>query len=585
MGAHEQMKSKAGTGMGSRSVSMALGIGVLLAVLPAMARIGDNVVHPAYEMKTIPMPALYISMGLGFLPDGRMVLATGYTEDGRTDPGDESNIWAVSGVTGTDMGNIKMTKLGTRFINPSGVIIVDGKIYVADRDAFYEILDNNATGGTGNRKKIVTWPFPPLWHQWVFTPMYWQGKFYAPYSGSIKGGGPSDVPASSPYSGAFLKWDLAGNFEKFAGGLRSPNGANIDANGDMFVSDNQGSWLPSSTFSHMKQGKFYGHRQSPKRDDQGKITETFAPNWAESLPYQPPTAWFPHGVVRSSPGQPIYIPKGAYAGQWLQGDCNGTGLLRISLDKVNGDYQGAVFWFTNGTTTSAINRMAWGPDDALYIATVEHMGNWPGNGAMPMYKLVPKAGGKAFEMLSIRSVKDGFHVEFTEPLDKTSVTAAAFGIKQWQYVRQEGYGDGKGPEETRTVSSAQVSADGKTAILQVTGLKTDRVTYFKLNGVKSAAGAAPFDNEAWYTLNNMNPNSTPTALTPREDHARGPRAMRMTIGLDGANRLHLPEGVKRVEVFALDGRKAFTIDNVAGLPFLELPSGMVHGIYQVRMTR
>lgn len=260
---------------------------LLLAALPGFARIGDNVIHPAYEMKTIPMPALYKSMGLGFLPDGRMVLATGYVEDGRTTPGDESNIWAVSGVTGSYMSNITMTRLGTRFINPSRVVIVDGTIY-------------------------------------------------APYSGSIKGGGPSDVPASSPYSGAFLKWDLAGNIEEFAGGLRSPNGANIDANGEMFVSDNQGSWLPSSTFAHMKQGRFYGHRQSPKRDEQGNITQTFAPNWAEGLPYQPPTAWLPHGTVRSSPGQPVFIPKGAYAGQWLQGDCNGTGLLRISLDKVDG---------------------------------------------------------------------------------------------------------------------------------------------------------------------------------------------------------------------------------------------------------
>ena len=553
------------------------GMGMLLAVfiaMPGFARIADNAVHPAYEMKTIPMPAMYKSMGVGFLPDGRMVLATGYVEDGKDDPGDESNIWAISGVTGTDMSNIKMTKLGTRFINPSGVVVVDGKIYVADRDGFYEILDNNVTGGSANRKKILTWPFPPLWHQWVFTPMYWKGFFYAPYSGSIVGGGPSTAPPSSPYSGAFLKWDLAGKIEKFAGGLRSPNGANIDVNGDMFVSDNQGSWLPSSTFAHMKQGKFYGHRQTPPN----------APNWAESLPYQPPTAWFPHGAVRSSPGQPIYVPKGTYAGQWLQGDCNGTGLLRIALDKVNGDYQGAVFWFTNGTTNSAINRMTWGPDDALYIATVEHMGNWPGNGAMPMYKLVPKAGGKAFEMLAIRSVKDGFHVEFTEPVDKATVTAASFALKQWQYVRQEGYGEGKGTEEARTVSSAQVSEDGKTVILQVSGLKTDRVTYFKLGAIKSATGAALFDNEAWYTMNNMNPNPVPTGLSPRREAASRHLAPRMALGLGGSDQIRLAPGVKRVEVFSLAGRRVFALDIVPGASVVDLPSGL-RGIFQVRMIR
>ena len=39
--------------------------------------------------------------------------------------------------------------------------------------------------------------------------------------------------------------------------------------------------------------------------------------------------------------------------------------------------------------------------------------------------------------------------------------------------------------------------------MKVTGLATDRVTYFKLGAVKSATGGALYDNEAWYTLNQM----------------------------------------------------------------------------------
>ena len=172
----------------------------------------------------------------------------------------------------------------------------------------------------------------------MFNPVHWQGFFYAPYSGSIVFGGPSNAKATSSYSGAFLKWDMTGRLDKFAGGWRSPNGCGISTKGDMMVTDNQGSWLPSSTINHVKQGRFYGHRQTG-----------FPPNWAESLPYDPPLAWLDHGTVRSSPGAPIYVDKGRYAGDWILGDTNGPGLQRISIDEVGGRQQGCIFWFSKGT--------------------------------------------------------------------------------------------------------------------------------------------------------------------------------------------------------------------------------------------
>ena len=173
-----------------------------------------------------------------------------------------------------------------------------------------------------NRRLIVKWPdaghwnFGPFWHQWAFTPLYKDGFFYAPYSGSILTGGWSNADATSPLSGAFLKWDLAGNLSAYAGGLRSPNGAALDpATGDMFVTDNQGSWEPTSSFMRMRPGRFYGHRQTAMDiDDSGNVLNTRPPNFAEGLAYDPPVAWLPHGLVRSSPSQPARIPGGAYAG-------------------------------------------------------------------------------------------------------------------------------------------------------------------------------------------------------------------------------------------------------------------------------
>lgn len=80
---------------------------LLSCAAAAGAKIPDNAIHPAYDLKTIPMPAMYKTMGMDFLPDGRLVFATGYVEDGKTTPGEESRVYVASGVTG-DMANVQV---------------------------------------------------------------------------------------------------------------------------------------------------------------------------------------------------------------------------------------------------------------------------------------------------------------------------------------------------------------------------------------------------------------------------------------------------------------------------------------------
>lgn len=523
-------------------------VGALMAAPPCSAHLADNAMHPAFDIQEIPMPDMYRNMGIGFLSDGRMViLTTGTIGSGEIpNPDPNSCVFIVEGAAGSK--NIQVTKVASDFRQPSGLNIVNDKIYVSDRDAFYSIpMNSGAVDPAANKTKIMDWPFGAHWHHWVFCPIFANGKFYAPYSGSIRRGGPSDVPATDDYSGAFLQWDPDGShFAKICGGLRSPNGANINAAGEMFVVDNQGSWLPADAFMQMKPGKFYGHRQTPPN----------APNWAESLPYQPPAVWIPYpsAIAGGSNSQPVYVDKGTFAGQWFDGDVNGRGLLRFSLEKVAGDYQGAVFHLTNGMGIAATNRMAWGPDGALYTGSLEKVaGNWPANGLAPMYRISQKPGITTFEMLAIHSFRNGFEIEFTQPVDKASVVPANFSVKQWHYSRGAAYGCCKEAEEPRTISEAKVSEDGKRVFLSIPGLKTmDYEVYFKLGALKSSTGSAPWDNEAWYTLNNMSDqdwastvnlterNSTSSRLEASvHSHAAGPGNLVVRVDLKGGYSISL----------------------------------------------
>jgi hypothetical protein len=559
-----------------------------LVIAFSSVRAAPESMHPDFELKEVPLAVRYKTMGMGFLGDGRMAIATtefmglGDLPDSlRTD----SKVLIISDPGGASP---QAKEISNSWLQLSGLLVVDDTVYVSDRDGFYQIPDNGEPADLiGNRRKIASWPdttewhIGRYWHQWAFTPVYWQGSFYAPYSGSIGRGGWSLAPASTSYAGAFLKWGRDGKLEKIAGGLRSPNGCGLDPSGTMFVTDNQGSWLPSSTFMRIRPGVFYGHRQNPVRDEAGKITRTFPPNWAENLPYERPTAWLDHGNVRSSPSQPVYVEKGTYAGDWLLGDVNNPGLVRIGLDDVEGTYNGCVFWFGDGFKGRAINRLAWGKDGALYVGTIMAIGNWPSGASAPLYRIVPKTvAAPAFDMRSIRHLADGVEILFTQAVDPGTVTVGNFQVAQWHYERQEGYGLGKGEKETRTVSAVGLSDDGKRVHLVIDSLKDDYVAYFKLDQVKSAGGRPLWGNEAWLTLNRLSTRAwdrsqritdadrSAPSLAGHVRRHMGPFGLRIDLDLRGR-----AEATLR----SLDGRQSAA---AAGEGSLELPTrGLPRGVY------
>ncbi len=488
----------------------ALGALALLCAY-ASAEIPDST-HPDYDLRVVAMPLQFKTMGLAFLPDGSLALATTDAVGGGEvpDPSPEHKVYLLRGASPDSLPSL-LREISHGWKQISGIVAVGERIYVADRDGFYAIVDNNPAGDLdSNRKLIVKWPvstrwnFGPFWHQWCFTPLYRDGYFYAPYSGSILTGGWSNVEATTPLSGAFLKWDLQGNLSAFAGGLRSPNGAALDpATGEMFVTDNQGSWLPSSTFMRMRPDRFYGHRQTPTDlDSNGLVVGTHAPNFAEAYPYEPPVAWLPHGTVRSSPSQPAKLPTGPFAGDWVIGDVNNPGLVRVYLDRVGDALNGAVFWFTKGMGYAAVNRIVPGPDGALWLGTLTTIGgNWPSGEKKPFYRLTAKEQGGAFDIRAVRSMDDGLEIDFTQPVNPDSIGPEHFTVQSWQYIRQREYGVGKQPTETRAVTAAEASKDRKRVHLKIPGLTIDRVIHIQAERLASSGGMALWNDEAWFTLN------------------------------------------------------------------------------------
>lgn len=516
--------------------------------------------------------------GFDWLSDGRMVLLTndylGHDQKPASRPAAK-----VSIITNPGSGAATVQTIASHFKQPGGIKVVNDKIWVSDMDSVYVIPNNNpAPADTStNRTPRFGMPLSTMYggnaapynfafnkatcngltctssnsqaHHYVFTPVYYQGKFYAAYGGNTtSGGGTANLNPSSFYDGSLLVWDSTTTSldtnanDRFVGGFRSPDGTSLGPDGSIFVTDHQGGWLPMCTLTRYKVGapkaQFGGYRQ-----DAG-----YTANWAQ--------AWYDRGAADYVPplainrynqsqhlgwvgiAQSFYLTKGPYAGQILVGDINSRGLWRVAIDTLPDttgaeNMQGAVFYFTPGssdnslgTGVSGMNRITQGPDGTIYAGYGRGVGNWGSGPAEALvYVFKPKANPHQFEVMKVRSLKDGYELILNKKVDPATVTKGRFTVGQRSWARQSAYGGGFAPANqgnstsgtpvftNRPIDSVQVSLDSMRIRLKVPGIlrinqqrRGDSVTHWHTlltfaKSIRSATGDTIYTTEADYAQN------------------------------------------------------------------------------------
>jgi hypothetical protein len=366
-----------------------------------------------------------------------------------------------------------------------------------------------------------------------------------------------------------------GAFRIVANGIRAASGLGFGPDGLPCVSDNQGDWLPANKLICVQEGKFYGAKKStgvhPGAD------AYYAP-W-NNLTETPPTVLAVHNDIANSPTAPLHVPYGPYVGQMLMGDVRwGTGINRYFLEKnAQGNLQGAVFIFTGGLE-AGVFRMAFGPDSMLYVGMLggrndndgypKNLGNGATNVNRVVYGLVKLrygGGTPAFEMLAVRARPAGFELEFTQPVDTTvAKNVASYTVQSYHMTPSSAYGGGsKQGSTTPTPSEIRISPDRRKVYLGLSDIAPStptqqRVVYFRLNGYLSATGAAPWANEAWYTLNGAgtgNPFDPPVALAPPGAVKAMASAMRASRHGRILSLVSDNDGPFEARLFGLDGKR------------------------------
>jgi len=467
-----------------------------------------------YTVEHFPVPKdikLTVA-GMDLLPDGSLAIATFQGE-----------VFIVEGVTG-DPKAAKWRRFARGLNEPGGLRVVDGAIYVMQKCELTRLRDADGDGVADVFECVSdVWGYTGNYHSFATGPLVDESGLL----GALITGHRAmrEVPAMgwclkiSPHpdnTGEVPFTDLW-RTDPFCSGLRVPNGFG-EFRGDLFMTDNQGHWIAANKLNHLQATNFYGQPSSSPSSRRGQEADSAAADfgWTEKhfigdANFTPPAVWFPYAWVRSASGLATVgdFRFGPFGGQMLVGEFQNASVVRVALEKVNGQWQGAVLPFVKGFA-SGVNRLAYGPDSRLYVGGLR-FGHWTSIAPQPhSLDRVKFTGRVPFEFKTVAVRTNGFELTFTQPVDaKLAGDAENWDATQYTYAY-----DGKhnAPEKDRDekipgppvrVLKAEVAADQLTARLTLEGLKPRHVVMLRALGLKNHRGDALRNDTLHYTLNEM----------------------------------------------------------------------------------
>lgn len=482
--------------------------------------------HPGYDIQTIRPKESKPSVGaMTFTEDGRLIVGT-FSPKQRSnvalpdiDSKEPDSLYEVRGATGDDPDAYELVEVATGFLEPSGLCAIGEALYVAHRKAITRLTDEDGDGYFETHYDVGKGWEGWNYHQFTFGLIHRDGKLYAALSTAMgppawEGMGTNAGP-NGPMRGSMIEVDLATESVRvIAGGLRTPNTVTLGPDDELFYADNQGTWFPTSVLTHIVPGRFYGHFNRTNRVP--KLAERF-PNGGYPSVYSDqrrsrPVVYLPQNEIINSPSKALLIKEGPFAGQMFLGEITSGGIRRVFLEQVNGQWQGALFRFTQGLECG-VNRLDWGPDGNLYIGGIGASGGWSWNGTRFGLQRMSPNGKTVFEILTVRATPTGFHIRFTKPIDATWLAEPShYSAEQWDYAPSQAYGGTKTNHEVLSIASATPDDDGLGVRIEIPGLKAERCVYLRMLPT-SLDGESIWSSETYYTLNVIPRHEAPRPAT------------------------------------------------------------------------
>lgn len=407
-------------------------------------------------------------------------------------------------------------------------IAPDGRgVYVMQKPELTLLRDTDADGVADVYETVEDrFRFSGNYHEFAYGPrMNARGDLFFS-TGLSAGGNHSAAPkgyggqmtSALGYRGWVMKRDAQGKLTPFASGLRSPAGIGMNAKDELFITDNQGDWVASSYLGHVEEGDFLGHPASLWDRPEYGLTPAvldYRTNAAILANVPPldlaqaaqmrkrPAVWLAHGDLTNSPGHPSFAPKqgfGPFAEQAFIADIAHRSVVRVALEKIGGQYQGAVFPFIR-PLKSASYSTAFDPEGNLWVGSVGR-GWTAGEPAIEVIRHQP--GTTPFEIHRIALTSKGFDLVFTQPLKADAVAPKDVSVTEYQYQYWDGYGSEAVNEAIVSVVETHLSADRTVLSLRLPR-KAEFIYQIQLPRLQSSGGLVLENNYGVYTLNRLLP--------------------------------------------------------------------------------
>jgi hypothetical protein len=226
---------------------------------------------------------------------------------------------------------------------------------------------------------------------------------------------------------------------------------------------------------------------------------------AKKIPQlEPPAVYFPYGKMGQS-ASGIACDRsggkfGPFAEQLFVGDQTHSTVMRVSLEKVQGHYQGACFPFRQGFGSGSLSLL-FAPDGSLFVGGTNR--GWGSRGSQP-YSLdrLVWTGKTPFEVQDMRAKPDGFELTFTQKIDPAfAADPQSYKLSTYAYIYQSVYGSPEVDVTTPAVTKIEVAPDHKSVRLYIDKLEEGHVHELHLDGVRSGEGQPLLHSAAYYTLN------------------------------------------------------------------------------------
>lgn len=447
----------------------------------------------AWTVERYPLPQGEVIEvgGMDFDPDGALWLSTR-----------RGQVWRVAEPLG-DPAASAWTLFAEGLYEGLGLNWHQGRLLVLQRGELSELLDLDGDGRCDEIRAITqAWGMTGNYHEFAFglpddadgnlwmslnvgfwSPEWWHGISAAPWRGWI------------------LRVTPDGEVTPWASGARSPCGLGIGPAGELFYTDNQGDWMPSSPIFHVERGDWFGHPASLRwTADYGNGEMIPSSTEPAARERKPAAVWIPYEWSRSTAN--LFLDRGGFgpfAGQMIVGELTNGMLLRADLEQVQGQWQGVVWPLRR--EIGSICRIAQADDGSVFCGFTNR--GWGGLSPGHGLARVRFSGATPFEVLTARATSDGFRLRFTAPVDPATLTAASARVTQYDYFDWWDYGSPQQNLTPRAVVAWAPDADGMGAVLRVLGLEPAMCAEVVLDGVRAADGRPLLHPVFHATLNQL----------------------------------------------------------------------------------